>query len=323
MEITVVGPGSVGTLLGGLLSLKGHRVTLRGRQSSPRGDRSVRIVLPDRWLVADGLRFEAPEDTVRASDAILVTLGRHHLHLLRRPDFQKLIGASDAPVAFFNCDPAEPERLAAPPERTLLCVTAMNAVKLQDGDVELTSGEPSIIHQKSPFLGRILGSLGGFGFRVTAVEDARPSGNSLFVFQLLFLPVAMCNTTLSTFLSYPEGRELAADILGEGLAVAEKADMPLAALPVMDPRELAAALARKPGSFETGIEVPDRGYNSILQSYLTGRAIEAAQLNKRVVEIASSKGLHLTWNWRLLQKMSRVASMGFYREPAELLRSLV
>ena len=68
---------------------------------------------------------------------------------------------------------------------------------------------------------------------------------------------------------------------------------------------------------------PERGYNSILQSYLKGRPIEAAQLNKRVVEIASSKGLHLTWNWRLLQKASRVASMGFYREPADLLRSLV
>ena len=133
----------------------------------------------------------------------------------------------------------------------------------------------------------------------------------------------MCNTTLATFLSYPKGRELALNILGEGFLALEKADMPLAPLPVMDPRELAARLERKPGSFETDFERPDRGYNSMLQSYLSGRPVEAAQLNKRVVEIASSKGLHLTWNWRLLQKASRVASMGFYREPAELLKSLV
>ena len=63
MELTVIGPGSVGTLLGGLLSLKGHRVTLRGRQPYPHRDRPVRVVLPDRWLVADNLRFEAPTGT--------------------------------------------------------------------------------------------------------------------------------------------------------------------------------------------------------------------------------------------------------------------
>jgi ketopantoate reductase len=323
MDITVIGPGSVGTLIGGLLGVQGHRVTLRGRQSTPRGARSVRIVLPDRWLVAEDVRYEAPEDPVRDSEAVLVTLGRHHLRGMRRPDFQKLIGPSDAPVAFFNSDPAEHERLAVPAGRTLSCVTAMNAVRLQDGDVELTSERPAIIHQKSPILGRILGALGTFGFKVTAVADVRPYGNSLFVLQLLFLPVAMCNTTLATFLSYPQGRELAMNILGEGLLALEKADMPLAPLPVMDPRELAGRLEKRPGSFETDFERPDRGYNSVLQAYLSGRTLEAALLNKRVVEIASSKGLHLTWNWRLLQKAGRVATMGFYREPAELLRSLV
>ncbi len=322
MDITVIGPGAVGLLIGGLLSLKGHRVTIRGRQPRPRGAGGVRITLPDRWLVAPDVRFEAAEDPVQGSDAVLVTLGRHHLHAVRRPDFQRLVGASDSPVAFFNCDPAEPERLAVPAERTFLCVSAMNAVRLQDRDVELTPGLAAVIHQRSPALGRLLGALASFGFKVSAVDDARPYGNSLFIFQLLFLPVAMCNTTLATFLSYPEGRELAANVLAEGFTTLEKADMPLAPLPVMDPRELAVSLEKRPGAFEAGRELPDRGYNSILQSFLNGRPVEAAQLNKRVVEIASSKGLHLTWNWRLMQKASRVASMGFYREPAELLTSL-
>ena len=323
MDIIVIGPGSVGTLIGGLLSMKGHRVTLRGRQQPARSACSIRIVLPDRWLVADGVRLEGPEDPVQEADAIFVTLGRHHLHAVRRPDFQRLIGTSDSPVAFFNCDPVEVERLAVPAERTLFCVTVMNAIKLQDADVELSSASPTLIYQKSPVLGRILPAVAAFGFKVTPVEDARPYANSLFVSQLLFLPIAMCNTTPAAFLSYPQGRELAMNILQEGFAVLEKADMPLAPLPTMDPRDLAGRLEKKPGSFETDLEQPDRGYNSILQSYLKGRPIEAAQLNKRVVEIASSRGLHLTWNWRLLQKASRVASMGFYREPADLLRSLV
>jgi ketopantoate reductase len=322
MDITVIGPGSVGTLIGGLLRLKGHRVTLRGRQRPAKREGTVRIVLPGRWLLADGVRFETSEDPVKEADAVLVALGRHHLHAARRPDFQKLVGASGSPVVFFNSDGAEADRLAVPRERTSFCVTAMNAIKLQEGDVELSSEEPALIHQRSAVIGRLLSPLSGFGFKVTAVDDVSPFLNSLFVFQLLFLPAAMCNTTLAAFLSSPQGRELALHLLGEGFLALEKADMPLAPLPVMDPHELAVRLEKKPGSFETGLERPDREYNSMLQSFLRGKATEAAQLNKRVVEIASSKGLHLTWNWRLMQKASRVASMGFYREPAELLKSL-
>ncbi len=155
------------------------------------------------------------------------------------------------------------------------------------------------------------------------MDDARPFLNSFLIAQLLFLPVAMCNTTLSGFLAFAEGREIASSILSEGFAAMERADMPLAPLPLMDPRELAVRLEKRPGSFESVPPAPDREYNSVLQSLLRGRPTEAAQLNKRMVEIASSAGLHLTWNWRILQKAGRVASLGFYRDPPELLRSLV
>jgi ketopantoate reductase len=132
----------------------------------------------------------------------------------------------------------------------------------------------------------------------------------------------MCNTTLGVFLSFPEGRELAAGLIGEGCAAMEKAGMPMAPLPLMDPRELATKLQKKPGSFDSDTGRPDRGYNSLLQCSLKGRPTEAAQLNRRIVEIASAAGFQLTWNWRILQKVSRVSSLGFYRTPAELLRSL-
>ena len=126
----------------------------------------------------------------------------------------------------------------------------------------------------------------------------------------------MCNTTLAVFLSFPEGRELAAGLIAEGCAAMEKAGMPMASLPVMDPRELAARLEKKPGSFErdtrpTGsrLQQPPAGLPA------EGKPTEAAQLNRRIVEIASDAGLHLTWNWRILQKMSRVSGLGFYRTP--------
>ena len=297
-----MGPGAVGTLLGGLLGLSGHQVTLLGRRRPENPDIPVRIVLPRQWLLAEGLRCAGPGQQVGAGGAYLVTMGRHHVHAARRPDVLRLVGNGDAPVAFFNCDPSEPVRLAVPVDRVRLCLTLMNAVKLQAADVELTTEKPVILFERSPVLSELFRGLARFGFQAVPVDDARPFLNSLLVAQLLFLPVAMCNTTLHDFLASAPGRELAAGILAEGFSALERADMPMAPLPLMDPRELAARLEKKPDSFESVPPSPGREYNSVLQSLLRGRPTEAAQLNKRVVEIASSAGLHLTWNWRILQK---------------------
>jgi ketopantoate reductase len=321
MDISVIGPGAVGTLLGSLLQCAGHRVTLRGRSPGPAA--AHRVVLPTQWLLAEGLRSGSREETASSADAILVTLGRNHLHAERRPDFARLIGPGESPVALFNADPEEAVRLAIPPGRLRLCLSLMSAVRLQDADVELCTEKPVLLYEKDPLLARIFPALGKYGFQVAAVQDLVPSLNSFFIYQLLFLPVAMCNTTVRDFLSYPQGRELALSILGEGFAALEKAGMPLAALPLMDPGELSQRLQKKPAVFDGDRGAPEREYNSVLQSYLRGKPTEAAHVNRRVVEIASAAGLHLTWNWRIVQKASRVASIGFYRDPPELLKALV
>jgi ketopantoate reductase len=198
----------------------------------------------------------------------------------------------------------------------------MNAVSLQAGDVELSTEKPVLVHQRSQQLARILSALSSFGFQVLPVDDVRPYANSFFVFQLLYLPVALCNTTLREFLAFPQGRELALGILHEGFAAMEMAGMPMGSLPIMDPHELSARLEKKPALFEMDRGAPQREYNSVLQAYLKGKPTEAAQLNRKAVDLASSTGVHLTWNWRIFQKAGRVASMGFYTDPAELLRAL-
>jgi ketopantoate reductase len=322
METMIIGPGAVGTLLGGLLRLKGHGVSLRGKKPPRETASVVRVVLPDRWMLVDGLRFQGPEDPVLPAEAILVTLGRHHVHAERRPDFARLIGAEDTPIAFFNCDAAKTERLAVPPARLRQCLSLMSAVKLQDNDVELASPSSCIVFEKSKLLARLFQDLASFGFKSMAVDAIQPYANSLLVTQLLFLPVAMCNTTLDAFLSSAPGRDLAMSILSEGFAAMERAGRELAPLPIMDPLELAMRLEKKPTSFEGAEAAPDRSYNSVLQSYLGDRPTEGALINRKIVEIASSAGLHLTWNWRILQKASRVSGLGFYRNPAELLKSL-
>ncbi len=322
MEISVLGPGAVGTLLGGLLSSRGHRVSLVGKSPPPRPEMTVRMILPSGWREVSGVRCVGPAEAPANAEVALVAMGRHHVHLMKRPDFSRLTGSEETTVAMLNADPLDAERLCVEPQRRHRCLTLLNAVKLQEGDVELTSSQPALVVERSPALLEAVQALESFGIRVIPVDDARPYANALFLYQLLFLPVAMCDTTLEAFLAVPQGRELALRVLQEGFAAADRAALPVARLPVLDPWELAARLEKKPTAFEAERHLPGRAYNSVLQAFLQGRPTEAAHLNRRIVEIASEAGLHLTWNWRLFQKASRIASVGFFRDPAELLRSL-
>jgi len=325
MEVLVLGPGAIGTLLGSLLRLEGHDVTLLGRREAEKPDRPIRIVHPAGWFAVEGLRYgrsgAAADRGTGVADAFLVTLGRHHLRAMRRPDFARLV-TGQGPVFLFNCDPTEPQRLALAPERRRFGLTLTTAVKLQDGDVELAAAKSVIVVEKHPDCQRLFGPLTKHRFELLEVDDALPFMNSFFLFQLLFLPMALCNLTLAAFLASPEGRELARNVLLEGFHTMEKAGKPLASLPAMDPRELLGRLERKPSSFQASQDEPDREYNTVLQAYLRGQQPESLHLNRRLVEIASSAGLHLVWNWRVAQKASRVGSAGFYRDPGELLRSL-
>jgi len=310
-------------MLGGLLHQCGHEVTLVGRGTPAHPARPVRVTHPAGWLAVDGLRYERSGSTTgrAGADACLVTLGRHHLRAMRRPDFAR-VTAGEGPVFLFNCDPTDIQRLALPPQRMRRGLTLTSAVKLQEGDVELSASQSALLVERHPDCQRLFGALGAYGFEIVEVDDALPFMSSFFLYQLLFLPVALCNLTLPAFLAVPEGRELAKNLLREGFVTMEKAGLALAALPVMDPRELLGRLEKKPSSFDVARDRPDRAYSSVLQAYLRGRQTEAAHLNRRLVEIASSAGQRLVWNWRVAQKAGRVAGAGFYRSPEELLRSL-
>ncbi len=320
MTVIMIGPGAVGQLLGALLQSSGHQVVFRDRAPGRRRRRTVRVVLPDGWVTAACDEPGAP-DASRA-DAVLVTMARHHLHAARRPDFLRMTGAGRGPVAFVNTGGPDMERLGIPAERQRLCLTLLTAVSMQDGDVELAPGRAMLVHERSPVLSECFAGLTGHGIQVTSVDDARPLANSLLVLQLLSLPVALCNSTLGWFLSWEEGRQIAQNVLAEGFEAMMKAGLPVGQLPVSDPRELLGKLSRRGGVFAGGGTEPDRAYNTVLQSFLRARPPEVSHINRRIVEIGSSAGLRLTWNWRLLQKASRVTGLGFFRDPADLLRSL-
>jgi ketopantoate reductase len=326
MKISVLGAGAVGSVMGGLLSLCGHDVHLIGsatekpantRRVSARA-RPMRIILADAWHLADRLEYGAVPDP----DLLLVTLGRQHLHALKRDSFRNQVDREKSHVVFANCDPAEPGRLGFTDEKSSLLLTIMEAMRLQEGEVELVSRKPFLVMEKRSPLTQIAEGLTRFGFGLRIVDDAVPYLNSFFVFQLLYLPAALCNTALGHFLSFKEGRDLARGIIAEGLRMLEKTARRTAKLPLMDPKELLERLERGSASFDRARILPDRSYSPILQDLLLRKPTEAREITKRAVEMAASVGLELPWNWKVYQKAGRVLSLGFFRSPAELTASL-
>ncbi len=322
MRVTVLGAGAVGCLLGGLCGLAGHTIRFLSRQKGPHpeGARDVRISLKGGWHTfagAAGDAMPAGQADAPADEILLVCLGRQHVRELKRDALADFGGA-----VFCNTDPREPGRLGKPAGGgSSLCATLLSAVTLQDRDVEMLAEDPTLIVESGSAGEELFRDLGRFGVRVQPVSDVVPYLNSLFVYQLLFLPVALCNTTIAHFLSFPEGRELAGLLLQEGLRTMEKTGRQVARLPAFDPGDLLARLGKGVSGGER--YSPDRSYPPALTDLIRGKPTEARELNKRVVEMAAEAGLELTWNWRVFQKAGRTASVGFYRDPGELMRSLV
>jgi ketopantoate reductase len=314
MQVVVVGPGAVGCLLGGLARLAGHEVTLVGRRGAIVAPaEGIRITQPGGWSVARGFLPAVPAEP----DRVMVALGRHHLAELKRGGLP--LPETKAPALFWNCDPGVPSRLglrgAWSVGLTLLC-----AVQMQAADVELAPGGATLVVERGSGCAALLRTLAGL--RTVEVEDIAPLHDSFLVSRLLELPAAMCGTTVAHLLAHPAGRELASSVLAEGIQAMERSGRPLARLPHGDPRELLAALARRPRDFDRQRDLPGRAYPTVLQAFLRGRPSEARELNRRIVEIASEAGLSLSWNWRLFQKSGRVATVGFFRDPAELVKSI-
>ena len=315
MDIVVIGPGAVGSLLGGLLRIGGHAVSLVGRRGA-REDGALRLVLPSGWKTASGFTAPAPEEP----DLAMICLGRHHLAGVRRGGIALPPGARH--TVFWNVDPVQPSRLGIAADQWSPGVTLLSAVRLQEGEVTLAGERPVLVVERRLGVAAALRGLGRHGFTVSEVEDAVPYLDALLVYQLLELPAALCAATIPYFLSFPEGRELAAEVLAEGLKTMDRAGRTLARLPVMDPRDLLERIERRPQAFDRARDLPDQSWPPLLQAVFAGRQHEARQVTKRIVETASDAGLTLTWNWRLFQKAGRVVSVGFFRDPAELARAL-
>jgi ketopantoate reductase len=310
VKVCFIGAGAVGGLLGGLAAEGGHEVCFAGSPASMRelGARGLRLILPQGRLT---LRKVLTADAAPARwrpDLGLVALKRHQLReLTALPP-----PARAAELLVLNADQGRP----------LLGFTLLSSVMLQHGEVELASRRSVLVLPRHPALRELVGAWKAGGLEVVESDCPEALAASFFLWQLLFLPVALCHSTLTHFLAAEEGRQVALGVLEEGLAAFRRAGRPLKRLPCQDPQELAQRLRRRPQEFTAGGLVPDREYNSILQSILRRQKTEAHELNERLVRMSAEAGLDARWNWRLAQKLGRVVQVGFFRDPAELRRAL-
>ena len=311
MKVCFIGAGAVGGLLGGLAAEGGHEVCFAGSAASMRelSARGLRLVLPSgRLRIPRALTADQAPARWRPELGI-VALKRHQLRELGA--LPPAARASELLV--MNADQGRP----------LLGFTLLTSVMLQHGEVELASGRSVLLLPRHPALKELAGSWKAGGLEIAETDAPEALAGSFFLWQLLFLPAALCHSTLGHFLAAEAGREIAAGVLGEGLAAFRKAGRPLKKLPLHDPQELAQRLARRPQEFAPAGLLPDRQYNSLLQSILRQQKTEARELNERLVRLASEVGLSAPWNWRLAQKLGRVTQAGFFRDPGELRRALV
>lgn len=320
-----MGAGAVGTLLGGLLAHQGSRVHFCPHEPGVPED-GLRLRLPGERLRVEGLRpavrSGAGQSSRIAVDYLLIALKRHQLKKLIRDSLAGLPARPRTGVICCNCQ--EEPRLALEQAAGVAacgCLTVMSAVLLQPGDVEVASRRAVLIHDGDKEVGRLL-AFKTLGIETLAVQDLKPYADSFFLWQLLFLPAALCHSTGAHFLSYPEGRELACRLLEEGLETFRRRGESLAKLPYQDPRELLRRIQRRPREFAAARRLPDRAYNPVLQSLLRDRKTEVGELNSRLVRLATTAGVNAQWNWKLTEKLERVRRLGFYRDPAELYRAV-
>lgn len=319
MKVRIIGDAPVATVLTGLLAEEKHEVAWN---PGPAGSRrlkllkrrkEIRLVLPQGWIRTEAFSLSS-STKVRAEElGVVAILGR---------SLGERVGSKGSTLLFLDCDPGVPDILAAPGATVFEGVSLLDTFELDPGSVEVATLRPWLVVEKNPLLRELKLCLKSRNISVLEVDDLLPYRNSLFLWKLLSLPVAMCHSTLKHFLSYREGREIAAHVLDEGMGVLARKAVELKKLPIMDPRDLLQKLEKKPGEFDRVRDLPDRSFPSALQYVLLGEGSVARGFNDRLIRMSSQTGVDPRWNWGLTRKLSRVLRVGFYRDPVDLYNAI-
>ncbi len=304
MKIAVVGAGAIGGYLGAKLALSGEEVTFIARNKNLAA------------INANGFRLRLEDGTqqhttkVRAvqrmadagvQDAVLLTLKAHQVKDVL-PDLRALFGPDTMVVTMINgvpwwyfqqlpgayegrqlesVDPGgfiakhiEPERIIGSVVYPAAELVEPGVVKVIEGN-RFTLGEPN--GTRSPRIEALSNAMMKAGFKSPISKDIRTEIWVKLWGNLCFNPIsALTHATLQDICRYPASRELAANMMREGQAVAE-------ALGVSFKITLDQRMA--------GAEAVGAHKTSMLQDVEHGRALELDALVGSVIELGRIAGV--------------------------------
>jgi 2-dehydropantoate 2-reductase len=303
MKIAVVGAGAIGGYLGAKLSIAGEDVTFIARNQNLAAINSKGF----RLLLEDGIEQHAPQARAvqRMADAgpqdvVLITVKAHQVADLL-PDLTQLIGPDTMVVTMINGipwwyfhqlpGPFQGRGLTSvdPGGRIAGCIdgrhligsvvypaaelVAPGVVRVIEGN-RFTLGEPD--GSRSERIERLSQAMMRAGFKAPVSKDIRSEIWLKLWGNLSFNPIsALTHATLEDICSYEPSRELAANMMREAQAVAEKLGV---VFKISLDKRIAGAQAV--GAHKT----------SMLQDVEHGRALELDALVGSVVELGRLTG---------------------------------
>ena len=303
MKFAIVGAGAIGGYLGAKLARAGEDVTFIARNHNLEAIRAngFRLQLEDGSIEhAPTARTEQDMAAAGPQDVVLLTVKAHQVRDLL-PGLRALFGPETLVVTMINgvpwwyfqklsgpyegrqlesVDPGgllaahiEPERIIGSIVYPAAELTAPGVVKLIEGN-RFSLGEPD--NSKSERALRLSEALARAGFKAPVSTDLRGEIWLKLWGNLTFNPVsALTHATLAQICRFPLSRELAAGMMEEAQAVAEKLGV-----------RFRIGIDRR----IAGAEAVGEHKTSMLQDVERGRALELDALLGTVVELARMTG---------------------------------
>ena len=303
MKFAVVGAGAIGGYLGAKLALAGEHVTFiaRNRNLAAINANGFRLILED-GTQQHATHVRAVQDMTEAGpqDVVLLTVKAHQVRDVL-PALRALFGPGTMVVTMINGVPwwyfhklagphesrtlesLDPDGMLAAniePERVIGSVVYPAAELIEPGLVRViegnrfTLGEPD--GSRSPRIEALSKAMINAGFKAPVSKDIRAEIWIKLWGNLSFNPIsALTHATLEDICRFPASRALAAAMMHEGQAVAEK-------LGVVFRITLEQRLA--------GAEAVGAHKTSMLQDVEHGRALELQALVGSVIELGRITG---------------------------------
>ena len=299
MKVAIIGAGAIGGYVGVKLALAGEDVTfiVRGANLTAIRQRGMKLIMADgSEHVARNVRATNDYDEAGPQDVVILAMKAHQVEAVAR-DVPKLFGPDTAVVTMQNgipywyfhkhggpgregtrvnsVDPTGIVGECIPAERVIGCVVYPASELIAPGVVKHIEGERFPVGEldgsASERVNRISAVFTNAGFKAPVLDNIRAEIWLKLWGNLTFNPISsLTHSTLVDICQYPLTRELAAAMMREAQAVANKLGIEFRI-----PLDKRIAGAEKVGKHKT----------SMLQDIEAGRAPEIDALVGSVVEL--------------------------------------